>query len=121
MLMTQVMADAYGCNALIEDAEALLSAGQEAVSAVGAKVIGDTTIRYVPHGLTIGLFLAESHLVLSTWPEFKLLCIDTLLCNPEMSGDEVVDHLVSRLCPDGEVVRHRIQRKIDSAPDPTVG
>jgi len=116
VLMTQVMADAYGCNLLIEDADALLAAGQEAVAAVGATVIGETTVRYVPHGLTIGLFLAESHLVLSTWPEHQLLCIDTLLCNPEMSGDEVVDHLVARLCPDGEVVRHRIQRNLAAAP-----
>ncbi len=112
MLMTQVMADAYGCNALIDDAEALVAAGRTAVAEVGATIIGETTVRYVPHGLTIGLFLAESHLVLTTWPEFGLLCIDTLLCNPDMDPDRVIDVLARELCPDGEVVRHRIQRRI---------
>lgn len=112
MLMTQVMADAYGCNDLINDADALLLAGHDAVASVGATIIGETTVRYVPHGLTIGIFLAESHLVLTTWPEYKLLCIDTLLCNPEMSADGVIDVLVQRLCPEGEVVRHRIKRHI---------
>jgi S-adenosylmethionine decarboxylase len=115
MLMTQVMADAYRCSLLIEDAEELVGAGKQAIAAVGATVIGETTIRYVPHGLTVGLFLAESHLVLTTWPEFKLLCIDTLLCNPVMDADVVIDVLVKKLCPDGNVVRHRISRHIAAA------
>jgi S-adenosylmethionine decarboxylase len=117
MLMTQVMADAYGCNKGIEDCEALISKGKMAVAAVGATVVGETSLHYVPHGLTIGLFLAESHLILTTWPEFSLLCIDTLLCNPDMDADRVIDILAESFCPDGRVVRHRIRRNIAQAPN----
>ena len=116
MLMTQVMADAYGCNSGIEDAQTLLQAGRDATKAVSATIVDETTVNYVPHGLTIGLILAESHIILSTWPEFKLLCIDTLLCNPEMDADQVIDILVERLCPTGNVVRHRIRRNIAATP-----
>ena len=117
MLMTQVLADAYHCEASIEDGEALMAAALAAAAAVGATVIGETTIRYVPHGLTVAVFLAESHLVLTTWPEHRLLLIDTLLCNPEMDPDVAVDEIVLRLCPAGEVVRQRIPRRIADWPD----
>ena len=117
MLMTQVLADAYHCEASIEDGEALMAAALAAAAAVGATVIGETTILYVPHGLTVAVFLAESHLVLTTWPEHRLLLIDTLLCNPEMDPDVAVDEIVRRLCPAGEVVRQRIPRRIADWPD----
>ena len=42
---------------------------------MGATVVGESTVRYVPHGLTIAVFLAESHIVLTTWPEHRLLLI----------------------------------------------
>ena len=69
MLMTQVLADCYGCEASIEDADALMAAAMAAAEAVGATVVGESTVRYVPHGLTIAVFLAESHIVLTTWPD----------------------------------------------------
>lgn len=116
MLMTQVLADAYGCEASIEDADALMAAAMAAAKAVGATIVGESTVRYVPHGLTIAVFLAESHIVLTTWPEHRLLLIDTLLCNPDMNPDVAIDAIVERLCPAGEVVRQRIPRRIGDSP-----
>jgi S-adenosylmethionine decarboxylase len=116
MLMMQVLADAYGCEADIEDADALMAAAMAAAEAVGATVVGESTVRYVPHGLTIAVFLAESHIVLTTWPEHRLLLIDTLLCNPDMNPDVAIDAIVQRLCPSGEVVRQRVPRRIADRP-----
>jgi S-adenosylmethionine decarboxylase len=121
MLMTQVLADAYHCEASIEDSEALMAAAVAAAAAVGATVVGEATVKYVPHGLTVGVFLAESHLVLTTWPEHKLLLIDTLLCNPDMDPHVAIDEIVRRLCPAGEVVRHRVQRHIADRPSGASG
>ena len=117
MLMTQVLADCYGCEASIEDADALMAAAMAAASAVGATVVGESTVRYVPHGLTIAVFLAESHIVLTTWPEHRLLLIDTLLCNPDMDADVAIDAIVQLLCPRGEVVRSRVPRRIADRPN----
>ena len=116
MLMTQMLADAYGCDASIEDADALMQAALVAATAVGATVVGETTVRYVPHGLTVAVFLAESHIVLTTWPEHRLLLVDTLLCNPDMDPNAAIDAIARRLCPAGEVVRHRIVRRIADGP-----
>jgi S-adenosylmethionine decarboxylase len=117
MLMTQVLADAYHCEASIEDGEALMTAALAAAAAVGATVVGEATVRYVPHGLTVAVFLAESHIVLTTWPEHRLLLIDTLLCNPDMNPDVAIDAIVRRLCPAGEVVRQRVPRRIADRPN----
>ena len=117
MLMTQVLADAYRCEASIEDSDALMAAALAGAAAVGATIVGETTVRYVPHGLTIAVFLAESHIVLTTWPEHRLLLIDTLLCNPEMDAELVIDEIARRLCPAGEVVRQRIPRRIADGPN----
>jgi S-adenosylmethionine decarboxylase len=121
MLMTQILADAYGCEPSIEDSEALMAAALAGATAVGATVIGESTIRYVPHGLTVAVFLAESHLVLTTWPEHRLLLIDTLLCNPEMDANVAIDEIIRRLCPAGEVVRHRVQRHVADRPNGAKG
>ncbi|MEM7059051.1 MAG: S-adenosylmethionine decarboxylase [Pseudomonadota bacterium] len=116
MIMAQVLADAYRCSPAINDEAALTSACKAAAQAVGATVMGEASARYVPHGLTVAVFLAESHIVLTTWPEHDLMLIDLMLCNPEMSPEAAIDVIVSRLCPDGEVVTHRIHRKIAAAP-----
>lgn len=116
MRMTQVLADAYGCGTSIEDPTALLSAGQAAAAAVGARIQGETVVSYAEHGLTVALFLAQSHIVLSTWPEHRLLMIDLLLCTPEMDYDMAIDVIAARHCATGKVIRHRVARRIAPSP-----
>src|SRR5437660_12795409 len=53
MLMTHVLAELYGCNVVIEDAAALAEVAKRAAQSVGATIVGETGIRYVPHGLTV--------------------------------------------------------------------
>jgi S-adenosylmethionine decarboxylase len=116
MLMTHALAELYDCLPLIEDEAALVAAARAAVQSVGATIIGSYEVRYVPHGLTIALFLAESHIVLTTWPEYRLLLLDVLLCNPEMDFNRVLDEVKRSVCPDGEMSVHHVQRKIAARP-----
>ena len=112
MLMTHALAEMYDCLPVIEDEVALVAAARAAVQSVGATIIGEYEVRYVPHGLTIALFLAESHIVLTTWPEYRLLLLDVLLCNPQMDFHRVVAEIRQRVCPDGEIAVHEVGRKI---------
>lgn len=116
MNMTQMLADVYDCTNDIVHEDALASAAREAALAVGARIVGEAAVRYVPHGLTIALFLAESHILITTWPEHRLLLIDVLLCNPAMDADIVVDVIVARLAPEGRAVRHIVRRVIAPSP-----
>ena len=85
-----------------------------AAEAAGATVIGEHAQRYVPHGVTFVLFLAESHIMLTTWPEYRLVMADILLCNAEMSEDAAIDEIARRICPDGVVERSYVTRHIES-------
>lgn len=116
MLMTQILAELYGCDPIIEDAATLAATAKNAAQSVGATVVGECEIRYVPHGLTVIVFLGESHIILTTWPEYQLTLLDILLCNPEMDPGAVVATLKARLCPSGQMIMHEVLRRIDLKP-----
>jgi S-adenosylmethionine decarboxylase len=118
MLLKQALGELYGCGPAIDDEAALLAAAKAAAAAVGATVVGETAVRYVPHGLTVAVFLAESHIVLTTWPEHRLTLVDVLLCNPEQSHEAAIRAIAERLCPDGEVRLHEVGRFIAATPPP---
>lgn len=112
MLITHTLAELYGCVPEIEDEAVLAAAARAAVQAVGATIIGEYEVRYVPHGLTVALFLAESHIVLTTWPEYRLVLLDVLLCNPTMDFNRVVAEIKQRICPTGDMILHEVPRKV---------
>ena len=100
----------------MDDPAALAAVAREAVESVGATIVGEYEVRYVPHGLTVAVFLGESHIVLTTWPEYRLTLVDVLLCNPDMDHVSVTATLKHRICPDGEMVVHQVRRRIDARP-----
>jgi len=116
MLMTHALAELYGCLPAIEDPAKLAAAAKAAVRAAGATVVGEYEVRYVPHGITVAVFLAESHIVLTTWPEYRLVLLDVMLCNPAMDHRAVVAGVKQRICPDGQAVVHEVPRKVAAAP-----
>ncbi|WP_152045851.1 S-adenosylmethionine decarboxylase family protein [Aureimonas psammosilenae] len=113
MRIRQVLADMRNCENVIEDEVKLLEAGIAAAKSVGATIIGEHAQRYVPHGVTLILFLAESHIMLTTWPEYRMVLADILLCNPEMDENRAIDEIARRLCPNGVVERSYVTRHIE--------
>ena len=112
MLMTHILAELYGCPDIINDAKALAEAAKTAAQSVGATIVGEYEVRYVPHGLTIAIFLSESHIVLTTWPEYRLLLVDILLCNPDMDPRAVVEQIQKLICQEGQMIVHEVPRRI---------
>jgi S-adenosylmethionine decarboxylase len=88
MRIRQLLIEARRCEADLDDADALLALLRAAAAAVGATEHAGSTARFVPHGVTAVLILAESHMLLSTWPEHGLALIDVLLCNDAMEPRE---------------------------------
>jgi S-adenosylmethionine decarboxylase len=112
MLMTHILAELYSCSDVVNDAGALADAAKSAAQSVGATIVGEHEVRYVPHGLTIAVFLGESHIVLTTWPEYRLLLVDILLCNPDMDPRTVVEQIREQICPEGKIIVHEVPRRI---------
>jgi S-adenosylmethionine decarboxylase len=105
-LVKHLLVDAKGCTGPLNDAEALLALSKTAAGAVGATEMGDARACYVPHGVTTVLFLAESHILVSTWPEFGTALVDILICDPEMSPMDVWDQMARLLCPEAVEMHH---------------
>ncbi|GGD86859.1 hypothetical protein GCM10011390_01860 [Aureimonas endophytica] len=116
MRIRQVLADMRNCESLIDDEVKLLEAAIAAAKSVGATVIGEHAQRYVPHGVTLVLFLAESHIMLTTWPEYRMVLADILLCSPDMDENRAIDEIAARLCPNGVVERSYVTRQIEPLP-----
>lgn len=62
---------ARGCRGDLTNNELLTALIRQAAGASGLSVVGEAVHAFVPHGLSIALFLAQSHLVFSTWPEYQ--------------------------------------------------
>ena len=92
-----LLVDAFDCSGPLDDLERIQRAMHAGAEAVGATVVGQAECRYVPHGVTAVLFLAESHILVSTWPEHRTALVDVLLCNASMDTETVADTVLEAL------------------------
>ncbi len=113
--VTELVVDAYGCGADLHDMKRLRKASEDAVRSVGAHIAHAEAHAFVPHGLTLCLILQESHLVLSTWPEHRLVIANFFLCNDKMDPKRVWAALEKFLKPE-RVVFHEIPHVIAAVP-----
>ncbi len=86
--VVQLVIDCKQCRGPLNDAEVLERMLAEAAERVGATVLSTARCAYVPHGVTLIAFLAESHLLVSTWPETDFAVCEIMLCNDSMDPSE---------------------------------
>jgi len=99
MMIVEQIFDAYQCEGDLNDEEELTTAMVEGARAVEATILQKAVVQYCPHGLTVMLALAESHLILSTWPEYCFAMGEIFLCNPQMDTSVVFDKIKLALKP----------------------
>ncbi len=90
--------------AILSDVEALERALRQAAEAARCTIVGAVSHRYAPHGASVVLLVAESHLSIHTWPERRYAAVDIFTCGATLpsAGVEV---LVAAL----GAPRHRLQ------------
>ena len=87
---THLLIECLGCDrAVLDDATALERALRAAADALGATVIGAMFHRFVPHGVTGVLLLAESHVSVHSWPERGYAAVDLFTCGARDPADTV--------------------------------
>ncbi|MGH3975360.1 MAG: S-adenosylmethionine decarboxylase, partial [Pseudonocardiaceae bacterium] len=57
------------------------------------------TFAYVPHGLSVAFLFAQSHLVVSTWPEHRTATVDLAVCADQHAAEAVWGELNRYLQP----------------------
>ena len=73
--------------------EALLAAAGEA----GTTVLGESFHQFNPHGVSGVVMIAESHLVIHTWPEYGYAAADIFTCGDSVQPEKAAETLVEKL------------------------
>jgi len=81
------------CNEeVLNDLDLLKRYLNEAAVQSGATVVGESFYHFSPHGVSGVINIAESHISIHTWPEFKYAAVDVFTC-----GDDVDPEKAARL------------------------
>jgi S-adenosylmethionine decarboxylase len=84
--LTHLIVTGRGCTGELNDPRALARTCTEAANAAGLRIVADAQYSFTPHGATVALILAQSHLVVSTWPEHRLAVADIAICGPRATA-----------------------------------
>lgn len=101
--MIHVVYDLTRCATANPDTRELLAAMHQTVQLLGCTVLGELPVPFQPHGATVVLVLAESHLVVSTWPEDELAHVDLFTCRADVEPDGAIAPIIR--CFGGPAVR----------------
>lgn len=90
---------------LLDDPLRLEAALLEAARAAGCTVLGSVKHQFQPHGASVVVLVAESHLSIHTWPEHGYAAADILTCGKTLP-EEGVKSLIGLMKPG----RHEVRR-----------
>ena len=84
---------------MLNDAEYLEDLLLRASKHAGLTVLSTHVHRYEPQGVTVLVIIAESHLMIHTWPEYGYAAIDIFTCKDEKSTWDAYHYIVNELKP----------------------
>lgn len=87
------------CAQMPTSAEQLGQLLESAATQSGSKVVGKCMHEFSPHGLTGVVVIAESHLAIHTWPEYRSICIDLFSCSQHIRSDIAIEILRTSFQP----------------------
>lgn len=94
-----IILEVYGCSyEKLNDLEGLRRVMIEAAKRAGCRIIGVFEHKFTPHGVTIVVAVAESHISIHTWPELGYAAIDVFTCG-DADCDLIRDMLLEFLQP----------------------
>ena len=71
----------FDCNSIqIDDADLLTNQMIKYIEKTNLSVRDKCISKYEPQGITIALILEESHLMVNTWPEHRIMQIELFAC-----------------------------------------
>ncbi|MFV9691486.1 MAG: S-adenosylmethionine decarboxylase [Desulfobacteria bacterium] len=97
--ITQLNIDCYECKGDLNDKEAIVRMAENAATDVGATVLGKGSVSYPGRGITAVIFLAESHILVSTYPEYRYTIVEIFMSNSRTDPGECWNWLYEYLQP----------------------
>jgi len=97
-LVKLIVLDYFDCDAgILKDKNYIQKIMLEAAEAMGAKVINYTFNLFNPHGVSGTVTIAESHLAIHTWPEYRYAAVDFEVCGRKIDPWEGYHILFEKL------------------------
>jgi S-adenosylmethionine decarboxylase len=63
----------------------------------GAAVLNTSSHKFSPHGVSVIVMIAESHLSIHTWPEYNYAACDVFTCGNTLKPEDAAEYLVKKL------------------------
>jgi S-adenosylmethionine decarboxylase proenzyme len=79
----------------LNDVEHLKEVLLEVAEMASTTVLDVFTHQFKPHGVSVMILIAESHLSIHTWPEHRYAAVDVFTCGEPFDERSVVQHLAA--------------------------
>jgi S-adenosylmethionine decarboxylase proenzyme len=105
-----IVAEYFECECTYLDSEvAIRNLMLQTALKIGATIVGNIFHRFSPQGVTGVVVIAESHLAIHTWPEFRYASVDLFTCgnrvDPWIGFEYLKEELQSRKWVSKEIIR----------------
>ena len=86
------------CNEeVLDDLNYLKDCLNEAAVQSGATVVGETFYHFSPYGVSGVVNIAESHIAIHTWPEYRYAAVDVFTCGDDVDPEKAARLITERL------------------------
>jgi len=86
------------CNEeVLDDLDFLKDCLNEAAIQCGATVVGESFYHFSPYGVSGVVNIAESHISIHTWPEYRYAAVDVFTCGESVEPEKAVKLITERL------------------------
>ncbi len=97
------------CNPqLLDNLDYVRNALIRAAEDVGAHIVGESFHQFTPQGVTGILSIAESHISIHTWPEYRYAAADIFTCGSSFQPGDAAAVLIEQFesdCPEITEIR----------------
>ncbi len=95
-LGTHLLIELKDCNPkILEDLESVQTILVDAAKKANATIINVNFHKFSPFGVSGVVVIAESHLAIHTWPEYKFAAVDVFTCGdtikPEVAAQYIIE------------------------------
>ena len=86
------------CNeAVLDDLSFLKGCLNEAAIQSGATVVGESFYHFSPCGVSGVVNIAESHIAIHTWPEYRYAAVDVFTCGNDVDPEKAARWITEKL------------------------
>jgi S-adenosylmethionine decarboxylase len=106
----QFICDYWGCQGNIGSAETVLEVLKDAVQRANATLLELFIHQFSPQGLTAIAMIAESHIIIHTWPEKGYIALDVFTCGNKALPEKAVETVRAAFAP-SQVQTSEVRRR----------